>query len=205
MRSLINNPMIENMYAKIVELEIELTRLSKIYKSKHPKIVQVRVELDKSEKRLALEIRKERENLTSQRKVLYAKEKILEKNINEFEDDALDTTSKELKYTIYQRNVNTSQNLYDLMLARVKESDVLQTADSSNIRLVETAQVPHGPVSPNKKRNLMMGIVLGLFGGCGLAFFLEYLDQTIRTEEDIQEHFNLPVLSVIPKSETTLA
>jgi uncharacterized protein involved in exopolysaccharide biosynthesis len=204
-RSLINNPMIENMYAKIVDLEIELTRLSKIYKSKHPKIVQIKSELDKSEKRMALEIQKERENLTSQRKVLYAKEKILEKNIIEFEKDALDTTGKELKYTIYQRNVNTSQNLYDLMVARVKESDVLQTADSSNIRLVETAQVPYAPVSPNKKRNIMMGIVLGLFGGCGLAFFLEYLDQTIRTEEDIQEHFNLPVLSVIPKADNTVS
>ena len=200
-RSLINNPMIENIYAKMVDIEIELTRLSKIYKSKHPKIVQTKSELEKTEKRLALEIKKERANLKSERKVLHAREAALERTIAEFETDALDTSGKELKFTILQRNMTTSQNLYDLMVSRVKESDILQTSSSSNIRLVEIAQKPLYPVSPKKKRNLLLGIVLGLFAGAGLAFFFEYLDQTIRTEEDIQNHFNLPVLSVIPKAD----
>jgi len=200
-RSLINNPMIEAIYSKIVGLEIELTRLSKTYKSKHPKIVQARSERDKSEKQLAQEILKENKNLKSKRKVLYARERNLEKNITEFEEDALDASTKELKYTILQRNVNTSQNLYDMMVSRVKESNILQTSNTSNIRIVEKAQVASFPVSPNKRRNLLLSIVLGLFCGAGLAFFLEYLDQTIRTEEDIQKHFDLPVLSVIPKAD----
>lgn len=204
-RSLINNPMIENIYSKIVDLEIKLTRLLKTYKSKHPKIVQTRGELEKSKKRLELEIIKEHKNLKSERKVLYAREMILEKNISQFEKDALDASSIELKYTIFQRNVNTSQNLYDLMVSRVKESNILQTNNTSHIRLVEKAQVPVSPVSPNKKRNFLLGIVLGLFGGAGLAFFLEYLDQTVRTDEDIQKHFNLPVLSVIPKADRSVS
>ena len=176
-----------------------MTRLSKVYKSKHPKIVQAKGQLEKSRNRLKREIEKERQSLSSERKVLYAREKNLEKNITEFESDALDTSSKELKYTILQRNVKTSQNLYDLMVSRVKESDILQTANASNIRLVERARAPIGPVSPNKKRNFLLSIVVGLFLGCGLAFFFEYLDQTVRTGEDIQEIFNLPVLAIVPK------
>lgn len=204
-RSLINNPMIETIYGKMVDIEIELTRLSKIYKSMHPKIVQAKSELEKTEKRLALEIQKERENLKSERKVLSAREETLEKTISEFETDALDTSGKELKFTILQRNMTTSQNLYDLMVSRVKESDILQTSSSSNIRLVEIAQKPLYPVSPKKKRNLLLGIVLGIFAGAGLAFFFEYLDQTVRTEDDIQNHFNLPVLSVIPKADKSVS
>ena len=204
-RSLINNPMIEDIYSKIVDLEIKLTRLLKTFKSKHPKIVQTRGELEKSKKRLELEIIKEHKNLKSERKVLYAREMILEKNISQFEKDALDASSIELKYTIFQRNVNTSQNLYDLMVSRVKESNILQTNNTSNIRLVEKAQVPVSPVSPNKRRNLLLSIVIGLFGGAGLAFFFEYLDQTVRTDEDIQKHFNLPVLSVIPKADRSVS
>jgi len=200
-RSLINNPMIESFYSKIVDLEMEQTRLSKIYKSKHPKVIQANSELEKSKKQLALEILKERANLKSERKVLYAKEKILEKNIMEFEKDALNASTKELDYTILQRNVTNSQNLYDLMISRVKESNILQTSNTSNMRIVEKAQIPTFPISPNKKRNLLLSIVLGLFCGAGLAFFLEYLDQTIRTEEDIQKHFDLLVLSVIPKAD----
>jgi capsular polysaccharide biosynthesis protein len=65
--------------------------------------------------------------------------------------------------------------------------------------------VPIGPVSPNKKRNLLLAMVLGVFFGCGLAFFFEYMDQTIRTEEDIQQHFDLPVLTVIPKADKSVS
>lgn len=204
-RSLINNPIIESIYAKVVNLEIELSRLSKIYKGRHPNIVQTQTELIKTRNSLAQEIAKEKENLKSERKVLYAREKTLEKTLTEFEKEALDTSSKELKYTILQRNVDTSKNLYDLMLSRIEESNILQTANTSNIRLVETAQVPIAPVSPNKQRNILLAMVLGIFFGCGLAFFFEYMDQTVRTEEDIHQYFDLPVLSVIPKADKSVA
>jgi len=204
-RSLINNPIIESIYAKVVDLEIELSRLAKTYKGKHPKIVQAQTELEKTRNSLAQEITKEKENLKSERKVLFAREKTLESTLAEFEKEALDTSSKELKYTILQRNVDTSRNLYDLMVSRIKESNILQTANTSNIRQVETAQTSTGPVSPNKKRNLLLSVVLGIFFGCGLAFFFEYMDQTVRTEEDIHQHFNLPVLSVIPKADKSVS
>lgn len=200
-RSLLNNTFIENLYNKINNLEIEQSRLAKVYKAKHPKRVQLQSELDKSKKRLNEELAKELANLKSQRTVLKSREEVLEQTITEFEQDALDTSGKELRYTILQRNVNTSQNLYDVMLARVKESDILKTSDTSNIRIVEEAGINPAPVSPNKKRNLLLGMVLGLMGGIGLAFFFEYLDQSIRTEEDVQDILNLPVLSVIPEAD----
>ncbi len=200
-RSLLNNSFIENLYNKINDLEIEYSKLSKVYKSKHPKLVQLQSELAKSRTRMNEELAKELANLKSQRTVLKAREDVLERTIGEFEQDALDTSGKELKYTILQRNVNTSQNLYDIMVTRVKESDILKTSDTSNIRVVENAAISPVPVSPKKKRNLLLGMVLGLMGGVGLAFFFEYLDQTLRTEEDIQNYLNLPVLSVIPEAD----
>lgn len=204
-RSLINSPVIEDIYARIVNLEIELTRLSKVYGPKHPQIVQAVTELQKSRTSLAGEIEKEVENLKSERQVLLAREQTLQKNIAEFEANALDTSAKELEYTILQRNVDTSKNLYDLMVSRIKESNILQTASSDNIRLVEAARVPLSPVYPNKRRTLLLAMVLGLFAGAGLAFFFEYMDRSIRTEEDIQAHFNLPVLSVIPEADNSVS
>jgi capsular polysaccharide biosynthesis protein len=91
------------------------------------------------------------------------------------------------------------------MVSRIKESNILQTADTGNIRLVETAQVPVSPVFPDKRRTMLIGMLLGLVAGCGLAFFFEYLDRTVRTEEDVQQHFNLPVLSVIPKADKSVS
>jgi polysaccharide biosynthesis transport protein len=199
--SLVENSIIDSLYKKMVDIELELTRQTEVFREKHPKIVQLKSELEKSWVRCSEEIRKELNNLKSERKILVARERNLEKTISEFEGDALDTSSKELKYTILQRNVNTNQRLYDLMLSKVKESNILQTSNSSNIRIAEPGTVPIYPVFPNKKINLLIGAVLGLFLGIGLAFFMEYLDRTIRTEEDIQKLFDLPVLSVIPEAD----
>ena len=199
-RSLNNNPLIQNIYSNISNLEIQQNKLAKVYKAKHPKMVQLKSEMDKSKKRLSEELVKELANLKSQRKVLKSSEAVLKQTLSEFQEDQLGTSGKELEYIILQRNVLTSQNLYDMMLTRVKESDILMTSDTTNIRIMSEATVNSIPVLPNKKRKLLFGMVLGLIGGMGLAFLLEYLDQSIRTEEDVQDLLGLPVLSRIPEA-----
>ncbi len=197
-RSIISNRDIDTVYNNITKLELETTRLSKVYKSKHPNVVQNAGEIAKNKKKLKAELEKELNNLKTERAVLLAGEKLMEKNIAEFEDDALDASGKELHFSILQRNMLTSQNLYDTLLSKVKESDILSSSGTSNIRMVELAGVPLNPVSPNKNKNILVAVLLGIFGGVVIAFFLEYLDQTVQTEEDIENYLELPVLSVIP-------
>ena len=202
-RSIIGNPAIDSIYATLTTLEVEASKLSKVYKVKHPKMEQVNSEIAKIRTKLQTELQKEVNNLRSERSVLSAREQVMEKNISEFEGDALDAGSKELRYTILQRNVTTSQNLYDTLLTKVKESNVLSSGSSSNIRVVENATIPADPVKPNKRKNLLLSLILGLFGGVGLAFFLEYLDQTIRTEEDVTGILGVPILAVIPVADSS--
>lgn len=203
-RSLIDNEAIEDVYNKVKSLEIEYANQGKIYKPKHPKMAQIKGELDKNTVRLEDELKKELTSLNSKRQVLLAREAVLKDTIGEFEQDALDTSGNELEYSILQRNLNTSKHLYDTLLARIKESDMVQTSDTSNIRLVEAAIPTPAPVSPNKKRNLLICIFLGLVAGVVVALFADYMDQTIRTEEDVQEHLDLPVLSVVPIADETV-
>lgn len=203
-RSLIDNKAIEEVYAKVKNLEIEYANQSQIYKSKHPKVIQIKEELDKNVTRLKDELTKELTSLKSKREVLQAREKVLKDTIGEFEQDALNTSGNELEYSILQRNLNTSKHLYDTLLIKIKEFDLLKTSDTSNIRLVEEAAAAMQPVSPNKKRNIMMGIVMGLAAGLALAWFLDYMDQTIRTDEDVEKYLNIPVLSVVPIADKTV-
>ena len=202
-RSLIENPLIDNLYSQVVALEVELSRLSKVYKEKHPQVVQAQTKLDDTTKKLREEINKEVKNLESERSVLLSKEKVLQKTVGDFETDALDTNKKELRYTILQRNVETNQKLYDLLLSKAKETNVTSNVDASNIRITENAVMPMYPVKPKKKMNLMLSVVFGLMTGVGLAFLWEYMDRTIRTEEDITRYLGLPVLSVIPVADST--
>lgn len=197
-RSIISNRDIDTVYNNITKLELETTRLNKVFKSKHPIVVQNAGEIAKNKKKLKAELEKELNNLKTERAVLLAREKMMEQNIAEFEDDALDASGKEFRFTILQRNMLTSQNLYGTLLSKVQESDILSSSGTSNIRMVEWAAVPLNPVSPNKKKNFLVAVLLGIFGGVVITFFLEYLDQTVKTEEDIENYLELPVLSVIP-------
>ncbi len=200
--SLIHNDLIEEIYNKIGDLEVELSKLSKFYKAKHPKIIQVKSEIEKNNRRLDFELEKELATLKAERTMVADREKALEKTVSEFEQDALDASANELTYSILQRKVETSQRLYDLLMARIKESDIIQGNAESNISLVAAAAIPRRPVHPRPLRNLLFGAIFGLCGGCLLAFFFEYMDQTLNTKEEVQSYLRVPVLAVIPESDT---
>ncbi|GAF74920.1 unnamed protein product, partial [marine sediment metagenome] len=197
-RSLIQNPLIDNLYSQLLTSEVELSRLSKVYKSKHPKVVQIKTKIDNTRNKLQEELKKEVQSLESERSVLLAREKVLQKTIADFEGEALGANRKELRYTILERNVETNQRLYDTLLSKIKESNIVGTVDVSNIRIAEKAVLPQSPVKPKKKLNLILSIIFGLMTGIGLSFLWEYLDRSLRTEEDVQRYLDMTVLSVIP-------
>lgn len=197
-RSVILNPVIDQLYSQLLSLEMEHSQLGKVYKSKHPKMIQSTARVEKSRRKLHEEVLKEVENLKYERAMLSEKEKVLQKTIADFEGESLHGSRNELKYTILQRNVETNQKLYDILLAKVQESSLIEDIDVSNIRIVERAELPRSPIIPNKSRNLLMGFVFGLVSAIGLVLFLEYLDRSLRTEEDVQKHLGHPVLTVVP-------
>jgi polysaccharide biosynthesis transport protein len=200
-RTLVGNTLTDNLYSQLLDAEVERTRLSKVFKSKHPKILQINSKIEKTRAKLNDEIKKEMDNLKTEHSILYNNEKVLEKTIIEYENDALDTNRKELKYGILKRNVDTNQKLYDTLLSKIKESNIEGTFDGSNIRIAENAVLPPHPVKPKKMINLVLSIILGLMTFVILAFFIEYMDRSIKTEEDVQRYIDLPVLSIIPMAD----
>jgi uncharacterized protein involved in exopolysaccharide biosynthesis len=198
LRFLIGSPLIESLYTQLVNAEVERARLRKVYKSKHPKVIEVQSQIDNTRRKMDEEVKKEIANLKAEQEVLLVKEKVFQQTIGDFDKEAMVTNKKELNYTILKRNVEMNQNLYDTILSRLKETDITGNIDVSNIRIAEKATLPKVPISPNRKRSLMLGIIVGLMIGLGLSFGREYLDRSLRTEEDVRRYLDLPVLAVIP-------
>ncbi len=197
-RSLIGSNLIDDLYGQLVNAEGELSRLKMVYKSKHNKIVAINTKIADTRTKLRLEIQKEIQNLKAEQALMKNKEKIIQRTISEFKKEAMGINKEELKYSILRRNLELNQELYDTIMSKLKEANITANVDVSNIRLMEKALLPMFPVNPNKKRNLILGIFLGLIVGVGISFFLEYLDRTLHTEEDVQHYLHLPILSVIP-------
>jgi len=201
LRSLIGSPLIDTLYGQLVDAEVERARLRKVYKSKHPKVVEVTSRIDNTRQKMGEEVKKEMANLKAEEEVLLVKERVLQQTIGDFEKESMETNKKELNYTILKRNVEMNQRLYDTILSRLKETDITGNIDVSNIRIAEKAVLPKFPISPNKKRSLMLGLIVGLMIGLGLSFGREYLDRSLRTEEDVRRYLDLPVLAVIPMAD----
>ncbi|MFP4583490.1 MAG: GumC family protein [Desulfococcaceae bacterium] len=200
-RSLVPNVLIDDLYAQLLEAELEQGRLAKTFKEKHPRMVGAKARIEDIRSKLSAEITKELESMRSRMAILKDREDKLQAVLKDFENEAMANNQQELEYSIYERNVETNRNLYDALLAKIKEADLTEKIETSGIRLTESAIVPGAPMRPNKKLNLALGLILGAMAGVGLAFLREYMDQTIRTDEDVSRHLGLPVLSVIPEAE----
>jgi hypothetical protein len=104
-----------------------------------------------------------------------------------------------IQYNILKREADTNKELYKGLLQRMKEAGVSAGLTVSNIQVVDQAEIPTGPYKPNKKLNLLLAAVVGLFLGMGLAFFFEYLDNTVKNPEDVEQLIRLPSFGMVPE------
>jgi len=109
-------------------------------------------------------------------------------------------SEKAITYQQLKHDADSNRTLYDSLQEKLKEATVTSGLKSSNVRMEDRALVPVLPAKPNIPRNLLMGILLGLMGGIGLAFILESLDNTVRTPEQVETIAMLPSLGMIPLS-----
>lgn len=102
------------------------------------------------------------------------------------------------KITQLENKIKASEDIYKMLLSEYEQAQVVGALELNNIWVVDSAKPPKFPIKPRKKRNTILGLVIGLMFGVGLAFFLEYLDNTIKTPDDVKQYLALPVLSNIP-------
>jgi polysaccharide biosynthesis transport protein len=112
--------------------------------------------------------------------------------------EANQQAEKLVQYNILVHDAEANKQLYDGLLQKLKEATISAGLRSSNIRIVDPALAPSYPSRPQKGRNILMAFLVGLVGGIGLAFLREYLDNTVKSPDDIQNLTGLPSLAVVP-------
>jgi capsular exopolysaccharide synthesis family protein len=137
-------------------------------------------------------------NLETKYREAADREDALRKSFNQQKGETVTQNEAAINYRILQQEITTNKTLLDNLLQRSKENDVVLAGRPNNISVVDYAIVPDFPVGPARLRTVMFAFVLALVFGAALALFLEYLDDTVHSTDDVEKFLRLPALAVIP-------
>jgi len=194
----LNNPLIQDIKKQEVEIYKKLSELSKRYGVNHPQIIALNNEMTTLNTRKAAEIQRVINALQNEYRVALAREQSLKGSLNQQKGETLSLNAKAIDYSVLKREAETSKDMYDLLVKRFKETSLTEDIRTGNIRVIDPAEIPGAPVKPKKAQNILLAIFVGLSMGVGLAFFLEWLDNTIKTSEEVTSLLKIPFLGPVP-------
>ena len=183
---------------RLTDLLAERARLSSRYLPSHPEM-----------QKLDLQIKNARETLTAQRarviesvkndyESAVAAERSFAASLEQQKHEAMDLDRKSGSYVVLQRQADSDRQLWQSLLQQQKELQVVSNSRSNNVQVMDRAEVPGGPFSPNTRREWFTAMMAGILVAFGLAFGIEYLDDTVKTPEDVSKRLGLPLLGLVP-------
>ena len=194
----LDNRLVQDLSLRLAELERDYAQITATVKPEYPKAIALKKQIDAIQASLDRQKKNLSQNIIDSYRSALANERYLDQAVDEQKKEVNDIAEKSVQYNILKREVDTNKQLYEGLLTRMKEATVSAGLKASNVRIVDSAQVPKAPVKPRVALNLALGIVLGAAFGVGLAFLQEYLDKTLKTPDEVEGLLRLPSLGLLP-------
>jgi succinoglycan biosynthesis transport protein ExoP len=187
-----------SLYKERAEIQSQYAQLIAKYGPSYPRVVQLQSELNELDPTIKGEIRKVGDAVHAEYQAAAKSEEMLQASFDKQKGEAYKLNEDAIQYAILRRDVESSRDLYEGLMKKLKEAGIMAGLKSSNINIVDQASVPVEPIEPNIPLNIALALMGGLLGGVALAFIVENVDNSIRTPQDIETYCGLPSLGVIP-------
>lgn len=185
-------PLSKESAARLAELEAERKSLLADFTEAHPAVLGVQQQIRKAQEALLSAYQ-------AGLKDLQLAEGDLATTLAGFEQQLDGIPRAELELAKRTRVNKVNAELYTFLLQKQQEARIAQASTLSGVEIIDPAFTPKRPVKPNKQKNLLLGLVLGLMLGVGAAFFLDYLDDTVKDADEVRNHLGLAVLGIVPR------
>ena len=196
--AVLNSASVQTLRTRVNELEQENLRVAERYGEKHPERQRVAAALTSARNQLQDEIRKAVQNAKNDYDAAVQQEKMLLANLNDSKRAATDLSRKGVDYSALVREAESNRAVYSQLLTREKELRVIANSRTNNVRVVDRAEVPGSSFAPNHRRDWIYALALGLALGLAIAFGIDYLDDTVKTPDDITRRLKLKFLGLVP-------
>ena len=194
----LSNPLIQKLKSVYSDLTQTESDLNLEYTPEHPKVRSVHEKTELVARDIQREIAKIVQSLDTQYNVSVATQQRLEREIQRVTSEALNLGQKEMEYTRLRREKDNNLALYEIVLKREKEANLSQMLKVNNVRKVDAARPPERPIRPIIKLNLLASLLIGLLGGVAVAFIVDYLDNSVKSQDQVEQVIGLPFLGIIP-------
>lgn len=192
------DPKMTRLQEEIGKLEVQASEMGVKYGPDNPRVAEVQQKLET----LKAQVKDSRGTLAEKLRADYDRsvrdELSLKNELSKAKSDAVAQNQNSIQVDILRKELETAKQLYTDFLQKTNQANLAVAEQSNNLRIIEPAEVPATPIGPQRVRTILFGLLVSLIIGMGLAFFLEYLDNTIKSVEDVHRIAGLPTLAVIP-------
>ncbi len=191
---------ISNLKREYIRLKQELAGLSNRFGDNHPEVMSTRTSMETVADKLYEELHGIMASQQSKLSRLESQEQTLEEQLADQEKKVMRFNKLSIQYRNLKSDYERHNRTYKTISQRIEEIEISMAAGSNdeNIFVINPASVPTSPAKPNKRLIVAGAGVFGLALGLGLCFFVDYLDTTIKTKQDVEQHLATPVLGFIP-------
>jgi len=196
--AVLGNEYIQKLKSEVGDFQRQEAQLAEKYGERHPEMVRIKNAVQVAQAKFDNEVNKVVESVRAEYMAALAQERSLTGALDAQKSEALGLNRKGIEYTVLQREAESNRQLYESLLQRTKETGISGELKSSNIRVVDPAEVPTSPVLPRRSNDLMMALLAGSVLALGLVFLFEYLDNRIKSPQELRA-LNLAFLGMVPR------
>ncbi len=193
-----SNPAVQSLRTRLAELQRQKAQLNERYGPKNPQVIENDNAIADTSKQLQGAFAAAVQTIRSDYETARATEVRLANELKQSQGAAIDLNRKNVGYTVLEREAQSNRGIYEALLQRQNELQIVSNSGGNNVRLMDRAVVPGSPFTPDVRRNYMLGTFAGLLLAVGLVLAIDYLDDTVKTPEDITRRLKLPFLGLVP-------
>jgi succinoglycan biosynthesis transport protein ExoP len=192
------NANVQTAKSKLVDLQRQKVQLLERYAEKHPKVLDINAQLQDAQRQLDIAIAGAVQSVRNEYETAVIEEQTFAKNLEGAKSEATVLNRKGIGYGVMEREAKSNREVYQSLLTREKELRVSANSRTNNVRVVDRAEIPRAPITPGGRRTWLMSAVIGLVLAVAVALGLDYMNDTIKTPEDITRRLKLPFLGLVP-------
>ncbi len=196
--AILSNSFIQQLKSQLADLQRQHAQMADRLGEKHPDMIKLNLAIQSTEAKLDGEIAKVVQSVHNEFLSAQAQERSLAEALSAQKSDALSLNRTGIEYGVLRREAESNKQMYELLMQRTKETGISGELKTSNIRIVDPAEIPRSPIRPNKSRDLALGLLAGLLCGVGLALFMEYIDNRVKNPDEIKNVLGLSFLGLVP-------